>query len=130
MAKLILVRGLPGSGKSTYAQGCGTVHLEADMFFMRDGSYNFDPNTISNAHSWCLSTAKKCMDAGMDVVVSNTFTQLWEMQKYIDYAEEVGHTLHVISCMGEYGNVHSVPAETLKKMKDRWELYEGEEVIW
>lgn len=41
MKDLILLRGLPGSGKSTVAdligaKGAGYAHFEADMYFMKD----------------------------------------------------------------------------------------------
>ena len=39
---LYIVRGIPGSGKSTFAKSLGGTHFEADMFFMKDGEYKFD----------------------------------------------------------------------------------------
>jgi len=42
MSKLILVRGLPGSGKSTFAKTFGCLHVEADMFYIVGGKYRFD----------------------------------------------------------------------------------------
>ena len=54
--RLILVRGIPGSGKSTFARSLGGVHYEADMFFLDEMSnYVFDVTKIKDAHSWCQS---------------------------------------------------------------------------
>lgn len=42
IGELVLIRGLPGSGKSTMAKVLAQVgyeHYEADMFFERDGVY-------------------------------------------------------------------------------------------
>jgi Tfp pilus assembly pilus retraction ATPase PilT len=39
---LYLVRGIPGSGKSTFAKTLSGEYYEADMFFMVDGEYKFD----------------------------------------------------------------------------------------
>ncbi len=43
---LILIRGLPGSGKTTFAKELastfGVKHYEADMFFEVDGVYKFN----------------------------------------------------------------------------------------
>ena len=42
MKTLYIVRGVPGSGKSTFAKSIGGIHIEADQFFMENGKYNFD----------------------------------------------------------------------------------------
>ena len=44
--RLILVRGVPGSGKSTFAAKVfpGAFHVENDMFHVKDGEYRFDFN--------------------------------------------------------------------------------------
>lgn len=46
--KIILVRGLPGSGKSTVAHyfvGFDFFHYETDQFWMVDGEYKCDIKT-------------------------------------------------------------------------------------
>lgn len=74
---LYIVRGLPGSGKSTFAKSLGGVNYEADMFFINEnGEYNFDPSKLKDAHNWCRHKAMDSMKSGEPiVVVSNTFTQ-------------------------------------------------------
>ena len=49
MKELILLRGLPGSGKSTFAEVIGGFRCEADMYFMEDGEYKFDITRIEKA---------------------------------------------------------------------------------
>lgn len=50
MQLLTLIRGLPGSGKSTMAKfiagDTDAVHLEADMYFIKDGEYKFEQTQI------------------------------------------------------------------------------------
>jgi adenylate kinase family enzyme len=49
---LFLVRGLPGSGKSTFATHIWNEYAvcEADKFFYdKEGNYNFDPSKIKDA---------------------------------------------------------------------------------
>lgn len=127
MSKLIIVRGLPGSGKSTLAKSMKNAkHLEADMYFIRvDGLYDFNPKLLKNAHEWCH---KECFwllgRINEQVVVSNTFTTYKEIKPYIDYAKEHGHEIEIITCTGEYQNIHNVPEETLKRMKDRFESHD------
>jgi predicted kinase len=118
---LTLIRGLPGSGKSTAAKNMKYFHLEADMYFMRGGEYQFDASKLGAAHGWCQNAARSALECGMDVVVSNTFTQHWEMDPYRRMAEEVGAEFEVIVCEGDFGSVHNVPMEAIQRMKDRWE---------
>jgi predicted kinase len=70
-AQLLLIRGLPGSGKSTLAKTKypDGVHLEADMYFSRNGEYKFNPPELPKAHQWCQEETKKALDAGLKVVL-------------------------------------------------------------
>jgi predicted kinase len=124
---LTIVRGTPGSGKSTYAKSLGLVHFEADQFLMdHEGNYNWKPETVSNAHGWCYNSVVQNLTMGLSVVVSNTFTRIREMAKYIDFCKENGIPFKVVKCVGDFGNTHDVPPNTLENMKCRWEDYEGE----
>lgn len=126
---LRLIRGLPGSGKSTMAQAMTDFeHIEADQFFVAlgKGKYRFVKQAIGRAHADCFYRATRALFHGRNVVVSNTFTQLWEMQRYIDLAKTMNATLEVIEAKGEYPNVHGVPDEKIAQMRARWESFEGE----
>ena len=55
-AELVLIRGLPASGKTTMASVLpmiGYKHFEADMFFEVGGVYLYDAKRIGEAHAWC-----------------------------------------------------------------------------
>ena len=128
--ELLLIRGLPGSGKTTmakqYAQ-IGYVHCEADQYFERGGEYRFDPAKLHAAHDDCLRRAISAMDAGRSVVVANTFTRRWEMEPYLRAAKRRGINVRIIEATGNWPNVHGVPADAIERMRARWELIdEGE----
>jgi len=120
--QLVLLRGLPGSGKSTLANALiGYVQYEADMFFMKDGEYKIDFTQMKFAHEWCQAQTMLALEEGKNVVVSNTFTQQWEMQWYRDLAAIKGYNLVVLIAKGEFDNDHGVPPEKVEIMRQRWE---------
>jgi predicted kinase len=126
---LTLVRGLPGSGKSTLAKSLSnalTGHVEADMYFIQNGEYKFDASKLRQAHAWCQNQVEKWMGPhGLDeIIVSNTFTQEWEMEAYYKLAEQYGYKVFSIIVENRHGGVnqHGVPADKLEQMKNRFEV--------
>jgi len=126
MKELILLRGLPGSGKSTLAESLSPeYHVEADMFFARDGEYKFDPSKIKFAHNWCQGVVDLWMSEKIPkIVVCNTFTQEWEMEAYYKMAETWGYKVFSIVVENRHGgkNIHGVPEDKLEIMKERFEI--------
>jgi predicted kinase len=123
---LYIVRGIPGSGKSTFAKTLGGQHYEADMFFIDvDGNYQFDSTKIKNAHQWCQGFVKSDMILEYPkIVVSNTSTQEWEMKPYFDMAKEYGYTVFSVVVENRHGgkNTHGVPEDKIEQMCQRFEI--------
>jgi hypothetical protein len=131
---LFLVRGLPGSGKTSFASAIWNDYAvcEADKFFYdKEGNYNFDPSKLKEAHNWCKNEVETRMQDHQnnqqyypEIAVSNTFTQEWEMEDYFKLAEKYGYKVVSLILENRHGsqNVHGVPDEKLQIMKDRFEI--------
>jgi predicted kinase len=130
MKTLYIVRGVPGSGKSTFAKSIGGIHIEADQFFMENGKYNFDITKIKLAHKYCQNQTEAWMKTdgaqvnNHKIVVSNTFTQEWEMKPYFELAEKYGYIVFTVIVENRHGrkNIHDVPEDKIQQMKDRFEF--------
>tara|TARA_R110000796_G_scaffold89570_7_gene193120 strand:- start:68 stop:460 length:393 start_codon:yes stop_codon:yes gene_type:complete len=125
MKELFLLRGCPGAGKSTLAESLGGKHLEADMYFMNDGIYEFDASKLRNAHDWCRKEVFRSMATNWErIIVSNTFTQEWEMEEYIELGNRYQYKIYSLIVENRHGgvNTHNVPNEVLTKMRNRFEI--------
>ena len=125
MKELFLLRGLPGSGKSTLAKSIGGMHIEADRYFMYEGKYEFDASKLKEAHAWCQNIVSVWMTYSVPkIVVSNTFTQTWEMDYYFELAKEHGYRVYSLVVENRHGgeNVHNVPKEKIEEMARRFNV--------
>ena len=144
---LFLLRGIPGSGKSTVAENLKPNYwVESDHYFMeKEGDkwvYRFNADLLGDAHKWCQEQtrlymesiwAKACRFRGNNgekihnLVVANTFTTEWEMTPYFKIAKEYGFKVHtlIVENRHESEDVHNVPDEVIKKMTERFEIKLG-----
>ena len=133
MKTLYIIRGVSGSGKTTYAKKLAEAshcnYWEADQFFETNGVYKFDPTQLQQAHAACLENVATDIRDGKNVIVSNTFTRQWEMvgtsdkMRYIDFALHHGYRVVIIECIGQYQNTHGVSERTIAKQKARYESF-------
>ena len=128
MGKLYIIRGVPGSGKTTLAEemkSSGMIwdYSESDQFMVDErDEYKFDPKRLSECHAKCQNEIRDMMRAAYpSIAVSNTFTRKWEVEPYISLAEKFGYEVCVIVCQGNFGNVHGVPADKVTVMRERFE---------
>lgn len=119
---LFLVRGISGSGKSTTANKLSSTVVEADMFFVDDQyRYKYNHAYIKDAHKWCQMEVKRKLLAGASVAVANTFIRKWELEPYLAMAKEFGVEVEIITCKGDYNNIHGVPDNVIARMKENFE---------
>jgi predicted kinase len=123
---LYIVRGVPGSGKSTFAKSiCPDYYIcEADTFMYEDGVYKFSPTKLKEAHKFCQDRVNNLMVLECPrIVVSNTFTREWEMEAYFEMAKIHDYTVFTLIVENRHGgmNEHGCPEEDVQKMRDRFE---------
>jgi predicted kinase len=130
--KVIVCRGISGSGKSSYISKNypNATVCSADHFFMHDGEYKFNPSNLNLAHRTCMRKfVLHCTDSNYNcdtLVVDNTNLTLAEIAPYIQVALAMGHEVEIIrlSCPAAEAaqrNKHGVPFGTVEAMLRRFE---------
>lgn len=128
---LILLRGLPGSGKSALAKVLSENGqfpiFSVDDFFTNPstGDYQFDYKTNHIAYKQCEDNCKKAMEKKIPkIFVHNTFTMDWELEPYFKLAKELGYKLFVLTLENYHqtGNTHGVTEEQLQKMAEKYKV--------
>lgn len=127
---MIIMRGIPGSGKSTIAkliqQGLpNSIVLSTDDLFMTpEGVYNFDPKKLGINHKQNQSKAMKACEEGKNVIIDNTNTKQSEVNEYVKIAQQYGYKISVVSVLEQQPiafkrNSHGVPEETHKRLHNQ-----------
>ena len=129
----IVMRAIPGSGKSTFAhqiqaaahaQGMTCTIHSSDEKFMVDGEYKFDQSLLGKYHHQNQDDFKRAAEAGTNVVIAdNTNIKRRDYMEYVLRAKDAGYKVVSITFvpgdaeMHFQRNVHSVPLEVVEKMK-------------
>lgn len=135
---VVLMRGLPGSGKDHFAslnfKDKNAVICSADDYFIRDGLYEFNQETLGAAHRYCLKKfIKALLRRDPLIVLSNTNTVYSEMRDYIEYASEASYTIRLQEPDTDWKrnpegcymrNCHGVSLETIQAMAKRYQTNE------
>lgn len=135
--QLIILRGLPGSGKSYLAsqisqQYPDTEICSTDSYFYVDGQYKFDPTKLGRYHQLNYERACQLMeDEVATVIIDNTNTTFKEFSKYIQVGKSRGYKITILEPQTEWKfnvqecakrNSHGVPEAAIQRMMDRWEF--------
>ncbi|XP_045149999.1 NEDD4-binding protein 2-like 2 isoform X2 [Echinops telfairi] len=134
---LILLRGLPGSGKTTLSRSLlgespeGIVFSTDDYFRCQDG-YSYNANQLGDAHDWNQSRAKEAISQGRSpIIIDNTNTQAWEMRPYVEMAIGQGYRVefHEPKTWWKFDpeelekrNKHGVSRKKIAQMLERYEF--------
>ncbi|MDZ4724622.1 MAG: AAA family ATPase [Leptospira sp.] len=121
---LLLLRGLPGSGKSTFAN---LLAMEAsflvcslDEYFTDEkGNYKFDFRSNHLAYKNCQDKVEAAMKSHTSkILVDQIFALLFEIEPYFKLAEKYNFRTIVCTLENRHKgeNIHAIPDEQLVKM--------------
>ena len=121
---LYAIRGLPGSGKTSFAKSLNLNFYEADQYFEKFNNNKFDHKLLKKAHQYCYEAVKQELKRGKSAVVSNTMTSKEELKEYEDLAKmlNVKFVSVILENRHQGFSIHNVPEETIKKMKKRFDI--------
>jgi len=128
MKKVTIMRGIPGSGKSTWIENncCSdpTYAVSADDYFtdIETGEYRFDSTKLPLAHNVCLQRFLALLNSGVtSIVVDNTNVRTFEIAPYYRLAEIFGYEVEVIWLVCDPSvavarSIHGVPENLVRSM--------------
>lgn len=121
----IILRGVPGCGKSSLAElladmgdNVGTI-CTADDYFVVNGEYKFEPSKLGEAHEVCKNKAMEAMANGeRRIILANTNCRKKDLTTYKTLAKKYNYTVFVLVVENHHGNnsIHGVPEETRERM--------------
>ncbi|KAM4781888.1 NEDD4-binding protein 2 isoform 1-T2 [Cyanocitta cristata] len=133
---LVLLRGVPGSGKSYLARNLlednpGGIILSTDDYFYKHGQYHYDPDCLGEAHDWNRKRAKEAFEMRISpIIIDNTNIQAWEMKPYVALAQQFKYKVMFREPDTwwkfkpkelERRNIHGVSKEKIIRMLERYE---------
>ena len=131
--KLIILRGLPGSGKSNMAKklvGKGVIH-STDNYLTKNGKYEFDHDNIARYHYLNLMDSIRSMRKGISpIVIDNTNIMALHCINYVEQGKIYGYEIEIVETDVPWAfdieelvkrNSHDVPRETIIDMLQKYE---------
>ncbi|XP_055792853.1 NEDD4-binding protein 2-like 1 isoform X2 [Salvelinus fontinalis] len=135
--KLIILRGLPGVGKTTRAKNLcdeyARLGLEAEIFSTDryHESTNYTKGNFQRNHQRNREDVFKALNRGVDlIIVDNTNISLWEMWPYIHMGMRQGdYYITMMELPKNYISInklysrcrHKIPKRKFRSFEARWE---------
>jgi predicted kinase len=132
---LILIRGLPNSGKTTLAAKLGTEHVFSfeDFFVTRARNFGctyeeaFDKTLVYLAERLCQANTYSSMEASVNLIVVHApFAKKREVDWYLQTASTFDYEVHVLTLEKHhpYSNDGGPPQSSIDKMISSWHHFD------
>lgn len=118
--RLQIIRGLPGSGKTTLAlkRYPHLLRLETDMFFYSKGAYRFTLLRNELAVDWFMKEIDILCMGNVDFVATGVFAAHTErLQETIARALKYKYNVYIKTLTTQFKGIHAVPKEHFDAMK-------------
>lgn len=119
-----IMRGVPGSGKSTKARNLagkdGVIHSTDNYFYIRG---KIQENHTKNLKAFCKSLSEEIPV----VICDNTNIKLWESAPYVKAAKKSGYKVVFVAMphpdpkVAAARNTHNVPLYVIEGMIKDWQ---------
>jgi predicted kinase len=122
---LVVIRGLPGAGKNTFAELFKAPVCCADDYLMVDGKYVWTQAGVRIAHEKCEAKCKSLMEANEPlIIIANMNVKARDWRAYGKLAEEYGYMVFTVIVENRHGgkNSHGVTEEMLKDIEERFSI--------
>lgn len=118
------MRGISGSGKTTFAKALGCPVFSTDDDMMSDGIYRFNPLALETAHRNTFLRVMECLAKGRNCVVDNTNTTAWEISPFVSLASAFEAEVEIVEVRcdpytAHTRNQHGVPHQTILRQLER-----------
>ena len=136
---VIILRGVPGSGKSYLASHCSeylddpsqVAVCSADHYFTNNSEYSFSSSELHKAHLHCFDHfLSGVLERKRMIIIDNTNSQLWEYQFYIYVCSLLAlpHSILEVPCLDTHmlemyrsRCVHKLDPTASLNMYERWQ---------
>lgn len=140
MKKLILLYGLPGSGKTTLAKELENKYIEEGLVIRRTetddwfvlhggGTYKFDASLLNKAHQITFQLVQYWMQLRTDVIILSNTNLTWkDIKGYCELAIHNAYEVEIVETQTEWRydldelekrGIHAVPRVVLERMNNK-----------
>jgi tRNA uridine 5-carbamoylmethylation protein Kti12 len=124
---LYIFRGLPGSGKSSFASTLGCmVHEPQDHWHTQNGLYLYDENQCEIASKKSLYLVDFIMKSGYDLAIAEVLPNFISLMQYFQLALNHEYEMRITEILiseetSKNRNKHNVKHEDIARFTSTWE---------